>query len=131
MKKMRFFLVTFFLFAFAAGFAQDDKKSTAQEMGLKIVMKDPKADPASYIQAAKGYWYYDQFRFLNERRELPFEDGKAVLVLYSANEMWTNSKKQVSPLTLKDGVSYQEYRLAIAIDGNSVKPMPTGSWLKR
>ncbi|HEY1037915.1 MAG TPA: hypothetical protein VGF30_00840 [Bacteroidia bacterium] len=127
---MKTLFIAFFLMTFMVGFSQENKGTALMhEMGLAIKMKDPNADASKYAEAALGYWYYDKFRFLDKRREINFEDGKAVLVLYSANEMFNDSQKLVSPLTIKDGASYQEYKLAIAKQGKSVKPMPLGTWL--
>lgn len=128
MNHLKLALIALFFVAFITGKSQT--KATPHEMGFKVVMKDPAADPAKYIKAALGYWYFDEYRFIDKQRELKFEDGKAILVLYSANQMFEDSKKLVSPLTIKDGASYQEYILAITIDGNSVKPMPNGVWHK-
>ncbi len=129
MKNIKTLLIVFFVLTFTAGFSQDKQTALCHEMGIMVKMKDPNADVSKYTEAALGYWYFDKFRFLDKRREINFADGKAVLVLYSANEMFKDSQKIVSPLTIKDGASYQEYNLAIAIDGKSVKPMPLGTWL--
>ncbi|MCD6067546.1 MAG: hypothetical protein K0S33_2372 [Bacteroidetes bacterium] len=127
MKKMKSVLFAFFFLAFGIGFAQNNAQT--REMGFEVRLKDPKADISKYTKAASGFGYFDEFRFLDKRRELIFDDGNAVLVLYSANEMFQNSQKQVSPLTIKEGAAYPSIALAIVIDGNSVKPMPTGATL--
>ncbi len=123
MKKMKLFLFAFFLLAFGQVFSQEEIP-TPHLLGFKIESKDPNLDLNKYEKAAMGYYYFDQFRFLDKRREMSFEDGKATIILYSANEMLKNTQKVISPLIIKDGATYQEYILAITIKGNSVKPMP-------
>lgn len=123
MKNIKIVFFVLLISAFKIGFSQEEK-ATPHVLGFKIVMNDPKADVTKYENAASGYFYFDQFRFLNKRREMKFEDGKATIVLYSANEMLANTQKLVSPHTIKDGAKYKEYVLAITLDGNSVKPMP-------
>lgn len=123
MKKMKLILFAFMLLAFGQMFSQEEIP-TPHLLGFKIESKDPNLDLSKYEKAAMGYYHFDQFRFLDKRRVLSFEDGKATIILYSANEMLKNTQKVISPLTIKDGATYQEYILAITIKGNSVKPMP-------
>lgn len=120
---MKLILCAFMLFAFGQVFSQEEVP-TPHMLGFKIESKDPNLDLSKYEKAAMGYYYFDQFRFLDKRRVLNFQDGKATIVLYSANEMLKNTQKVISPLIIKDGAAYQEYILAITIKGNSVKPMP-------
>jgi len=119
---MKFFICAFFLITVTLGFSQD--QPGLRDFGFDIKAKDASINLDKYIKAASGYWYFDQFRFVNKRREMSFDDGKVVLILHSANEMFEYSKKLVSPLTIKDGAKYDEFVFAITLDGSCLKPMP-------
>lgn len=123
MKKMKLLLFAFFLLAFGQVISQEEIP-TPHLLGFKIESKDPNLDLSKYEKAAMGYYYFDQFRFLDKRRVLSFEDGKVTISLYSANEMLKNTQKLISPFTIKEGSSYKNYILAITLDGGSLKPMP-------
>jgi len=123
MKKMKLILFAFMLFAFGQVFSQEELE-TPHTLGFKIESKDPNLDLTKYEKAASGFSHFDEFRFLDKRRVMSFEDGKATIVLYSAKEMLANTNKVISPLIIKEGAQYQEFILAITLEGHCVKPMP-------
>lgn len=65
-------------------------------------------DSLSYYKAASLFDRYDNYRFLNQRRIIYFDNRQVSIELFSANELKEKYGKRISPYTIKEGSTYPE-----------------------
>lgn len=62
--------------------------------------QDDKENADVYVHAIQEFGSLDQYRFLNERRSIQFQNRKVSVELYSAEELKTLYGKRISPFTI-------------------------------
>lgn len=71
-----------------------------------VVNASSEEETDKILRAAMNYADFDQFRFLDSRRQIPIKNSSAFLELYSANELESNYGKPVSPHTIMPNQTY-------------------------
>lgn len=61
--------------------------------------------------AGEKFFEFDQFRFLDSRRQIHIKNTDIIIELFSANELETIYGKLISPLTIMPGQDYLEIEL--------------------
>ncbi len=75
---------------------------TGDNLHFILHFHKPNIDSASYYKAANYFNRYDNYRFLNKRRIIYFDDKNVSIELFSASELKEKYGKRISPYTIKD-----------------------------
>jgi hypothetical protein len=121
MNSMNFIITLCFLFVWALeGFSQKDQKMQLdikrQEQPIELQDKFLHfelypGDSESFEQmeqALHSFNRLESYRMVEQRRKIPFSDGKSFVVLYSANELKESSGRSIRPQNIRSGDKYPQ-----------------------
>jgi hypothetical protein len=105
MNSMNFIITLCFLFVWALeGFSQKDQKTQLdikrQEQPIEL------QDKFLHFELYPGD--SESYRMVEQRRKIPFSDGKSFVVLYSANELKESSGRSIRPQNIRSGDKYPQ-----------------------
>jgi len=85
---------------------------------------NPGFEPFLNYEKALTHTEFDGLRFLNQRRQIPIEDTKIIIELYSAEELQQKYGKQISPLTVKSDVNAKKVKFKLVENNYKMVAVP-------